>query len=183
MKIFWITLTWIVLTIPLMAHHDPPSISISYFGETITHPGFKLGLAFPVKSWTKAGKEIDKAIYFGASTGMFYHRRYQTGLFASPELSLKRKNVKGNTFATGVGLGYLRTFIPNTYEINVNGDVQKTIAGHDYLLSSIFVSFGKSIKSHRGRSLEYFVKPQFLYATPNFPNGVGYFALEIGINI
>lgn len=166
------------------------SISYSYFGEMITHPGFKLGVNYQLKHWEKdqgtkktgETQPISKSILIGPTIGFFYHKRYQTGLFIMPEVKYKRQNQQGRFYELGVGLGYLRTFIPNTYEVNENGEVRATSAGHHYFATSYFVSFGKDLSVTKNIPVAYFIKPQFLYAVPNFPKGTGYFAFEIGMN-
>ena len=164
------------------------SVSISYYGEMITHPGLKVSADFNLKDWDKnksskkgALKTMNKSLIISPSLGSFYHRRYQTGLFFIPEVKYKRQNTQGGYCEFGVGAGFLRTFIPNTYELNNRGEVNKTTAGHNYFASSYFISFGKDLSVKKNQPIGYFIKPQFIYAAPNFPNGIGYFALELGL--
>lgn len=167
----------------------PTTVSISYFGEMITHPGLKLSADFNMKDWDKtksskkdSSKIIHKSLIISPTLGFYYHRRYQTGLFVMPEVKYKRQNRKGAFYEFGVGLGYLRTFISNTYEVSVNGEVRKVSAGHNYFATNYFISFGKDLSVKKNLPIAYFIKPQFMYAVPNFPGGVGYLALELGIS-
>lgn len=164
------------------------SVSISYYGEMITHPGLKVSADFNMKEWEKmnstkkdSSKTIDKSFIISPALGFFYHRRYQTGLVFIPEVKFKRQNPRGRFFECGIGLGYFRTFIPNSYEIKSSGEVNKVVAGHNYFATNYFISFGKDLIVNKELPISYFIKPQFIYAVPNFPNGTGYFALEIGI--
>jgi hypothetical protein len=113
--------------------------------------------------------------------GLFYHRRYQTGLIIIPEAKYKRQNHKGRFFECGIGAGYFRTFILNTYEVGSIGEVNHTTAGHNFFATNYFISFGKDLNLQKNLPLAYFIKPQFMYSVPNFPRGIGYFALELGI--
>lgn len=165
------------------------SISFSYFGEMITHPGFKIGLDYNLKEWNKikaskkkSSGKILKMIMISPNIGSFYHRRYQTGVFFIPELKYKRQNPKRIFFEFGIGTGYLRTFIPNTYKVMSNGEVSKVIAGHNYFSTNYFLSFGRNLNIKNKIPISYFFKPQFMYTIPNFPRGVGYFILEFGLN-
>lgn len=167
---------------------SPEAISVSYMGEMITHPGIRLAVNYDLKSWDKkkvkksgSEKMIRKSIDLSPSVGFFYHRRYQTGLFVLPEISFSRSADRKSHFSTGIGLGYMRTFVPNTFEVLETGEVEKTIAGHHYFLANYFLSFGRTVHLPSGTSANIFIKPQFMIAMPNFPNGVGYFALELGI--
>jgi hypothetical protein len=166
----------------------PDVISISYYGEMITHPGFKISADFDIKEWDKtkatkkdSSKTINKNLILSPTMGLFYHKRYQTGLFFIPEIKYKRQNPKGRFYEVGIGSGYFRTFIPNTYEVNSNGAVNKTNASYNYFASNFFISFGKDLSIKKNLPIAYFIKPQFMYAVPNFPNGTGYFALELGL--
>ncbi|MAY83501.1 MAG: hypothetical protein CMP59_05135 [Flavobacteriales bacterium] len=165
-------------------------VNVSYLGEMVTHPGIKVGVDYGLSAWSKVkaeGKErerkISKSIVFSPSLGSFYHKRYQTGFFIIPELKYLRVNPKGFYYDLGIGLGYLRTVIPNVYEISPSGDINKVQVGYDYLSSLCFITLGRSINRQNDNSMSLFVKPQFMYAIPNFTYGTGYFFLELGVNL
>lgn len=148
----------------------------------ITHPGIKVGLNYHFNSWYNNSRL--ESFFVSLSTGFFYHRRYQNGYFLLPEINYERQSVNGNNFSTGLGFGYLRTTIPKTYEVNPSsGEVTKVKAGHNYFITNISVAFGKDLRDPAEISNSFYIKPQFMYAFPNFPRGVGYFNLEAGSNI
>jgi len=153
----------------------------------ISHPGLKIGLDYSLKTWnkekTKKGisKVLTKSYHLKPSIGFYYHRRYQTGAFLSTEFSRQRQNIKGGFFSYGVNLGFLCTVVPNTYRVLPQGVVEKAIAAHYYVWPGWSLAFGKDLSVKHGTPLSWFVKPQFMYALPNFPSGVGYFILETGI--
>lgn len=164
------------------------SFSVSYYGEMITHPGLKINVDYPLKEWGKtkvpnkgASFPVTKGFFISPSIGLFYHRRYQTGLFFFPEIKYKRQNPKGRFFELGIGAGYLRTFIPNTFEVNGNSEVNSTHAGSNYFATNYFFAFGRDLRIKENLPIGYFIKPQLVYVIPNFPNGTTYFILEIGI--
>jgi hypothetical protein len=166
----------------------PVAVSASWFGETITHPGIKMGLTFQLKSYEKSkakknGKQklITKSIDLTPSAGAFYHKNYQTAVFVIPELSYSRKNARGNYKSAGIGAGYMRTFVPNVYEFNGGGDIKKIHAGNNYFVTSCFITFGKELTFLKNIPAGIYIKPQLLYALPNYPKGVMYFALEAGL--
>ena len=163
----------------------PDGISISYFGEMVTHPGLMLSFDYNLKSWTKAKKKGDKTILkslkLEPGLGFYYHKRYQTGVLLNTELQFNRQSPKGNFFGYGFGLGYLRTFIPNTFEVSEGGKVEQTTAGHNYFAPGIFFTLGKDLSIKRNIPLCWFIKPNIIMALPNFPTTVTYFVLELGI--
>ena len=159
--------------------YSPESVSVSYVGEMITHPGIGLRLNYSLKNWTN--ERSSKQLLAGPSLGFFYHRRYQTSLYFIPEVHITRQNIKGNQIGAGMGVGYLRSFIPNTYQAGSDGQAVDAVAGHHYFATSIAVRFGRAIHLEK-RDLGFYISPQFLYLLPNFPKGTGYFLLEIGVN-
>ncbi|WP_215223809.1 hypothetical protein [Echinicola shivajiensis] len=181
----------LMLCLPLIAQAQitkPEAITFSYFGDMITHPGIKIGLDYSIKTWEKdhsknnsLTKSITKSWIISPNIAYYYHRRYQSGLLILPEIQYSRQNQKGNQLALGFGLGGLKTFVPNVYEPTPNGEVKKAKAGMGYFASSYFISFGKDLSAKSEIPLEYFIKPQFLLALPNFPNNTGYFFLELGL--
>ena len=165
----------------------PKSIYASYFGETVTHPGLKIGVTYQLKFWdkTKTRKNGDKriiqrSIELSPGIGFFYHKDYQTGLFVLPEWSYSRKNAKGNFLTAGIGAGYMRTFIPNVYDLNANGEIESIDAGYNYFLTNYSITFGKDLSVKKMIPISIYIKPQLMYALPNATNGISYFALELG---
>ena len=166
----------------------PQSYSVAYWGEMISHPGLKIEVNYILKNWDKrkqdkAGNEIikDKMIVLSPSLGLYYHKRYQTGI--TPAISFSYLSVRDSkkTFGAGMGLGYLRTWVPNTYKISESGDMEKVISSHNYAMNTIFLSWGRNLKQDGLIPSNIYVKPQFMLALPNFPNAVGYFMLEVGV--
>lgn len=170
-------------------HFKPQSMDVAYFGETLTHPGFKVGVQYPLKSWEKTkikkgGIEngIQKSIVLSPSLGIFYHKNYQTGLFILPELGYTRKNKKGNFLTYALGAGYMRTFVPNVYDLNPNGEVIKKHKNYNYFIANYSIAFGKDLSVKKKIPMGIYLKPQLMYATPNYSKGIPYFAFEMGVN-
>lgn len=165
---------------------QPDEIYASYFGEAITHPGLKLGVAYYLwqqpKEWSsKKGKEKFRMVLWraGFSAGFWYHHRYQTGIFILPETDIIRKGKGGGYYGTGLALGYLRTQIPNVYEVDQNGDVNQVTAGYDQLLTGFQILYGKDYRKSKDIPFGWEIKPQVMVAVPNFENSTGYFFLEL----
>lgn len=185
-----VIVTFLLLTSVLHAQKlKPKSIYASYFGETITHPGLKVGADFSCKSWskkkmTKKGNEkvIQKNIYLCPCIGFFYHRDYQTGLFILPELTYSRKNAKRNYLSCAIGAGYMRTFIPNVYGLNSNGEIERVHTGYNYFITNYSIKLGKAFSDKNKYLSSIFIKPQLLNVLPSYSKSVWYFALEIGLS-
>ena len=155
----------------------------------MTHPGLKVGVNYQLKSWEKTKinkrgneKVIQREIDLCPSLGLFYHKDYQTGLFVLPELSYSKKNLKGNYMTFAIGTGYMRTLIPNVYDVNASGEIMRKHMGYNYLITDFSVSFGKDLSLKKKIPLSIYFKPQLIYAIPNYSKSIKYFALEIGLN-
>ena len=168
----------------------PKSVSLSYFGEMISHPGLKIGYnhQFHLRTHHKKRKSKKKNEYvfvrrgylLSISAGGFNHNRYQTGYFTFLEPKYRVENKSGLFYEIALGGGYMKTVTPSVYV--ENGDLKEKYFHNDYFISSISGCFGKNLTLSKNVPIEWFIKPQFIYALPNFPKGVGYFALEIGVS-
>ncbi|MCB9235660.1 MAG: hypothetical protein H6581_28700 [Bacteroidia bacterium] len=161
---------------------SPNYISVSYFGETITHPGLRVNADYVF--WKKGGDGASSQEIRGDfGFGMYHHRRYQTGLFFLPEFDYIYTSAKGSLLGAGLSLGYLHTFIPSAYEIDANGNVNKINAGYNYFLTGLHLIFGKTLGPDPATAPQLFFKPALLTALPNFEKTVNYFVLEVGVSI
>lgn len=96
----------------------PESISVSYFGETITHPGVFVGTELPAKQkWL---------ITIGVGT--YLHYRHHRGVFVNGSLDWRTTFSSGFSMQYGIGLGYLHTWQHGgkTYTVNDLGEVKQT---------------------------------------------------------
>ena len=153
-------------------------INVSYFGEMITHPGMRLGMNIPVKTW---GENNHKHFDVAPSIGMFHHRRYQTGYFFLNDFTFRRNTSENKCLAAGLGLGFLNAQTPNTFISLSEGSVYEIDANHWYIAINFFVCFDKRISIKKDKELDVFLKPQLMLAYPNFPVGLGYIVMEVGM--
>ena len=166
----------------------PSNISVSYAGEMATNPGAKISFNYTLKHWRKVSKDNrglaklkTKNYSLNFSLGFFNHERYQTAFYFLPEFEINSANKKGWFCGMGAGLGYMRTIIYNTYEVDKNGNVNAVNAGHNYGMASVFFTFGQDLYIRKQKNWKWFVKPQFAMAFPAYPNVTGYFLLEAGV--
>lgn len=186
---YFILVVFLVAASMLQAQNlKPHSVYVSYLGETITHPGLKVGVAYQLKDWEKSkirrnGKEkvVFKSLELSPAVGFFYHKDYQTGLFVLPELSYTRRRARGNYVTFGIGAGYMRTFIPNVYELSSSEGIKRVHEGNNYFITNYSVAFGRALNPGKNLPISVFVKPQLLNAIPNYSGSVWYFALELGV--
>jgi len=90
-------------------------LNLSYFGETITHPGIKIGYE----------NTFFRGFNFTVSIGTYVHQRNHVGLFLSSGLNWRHTFSSGYSMEFGIGLGYLHTWEHGgpTYVVDDNGNV------------------------------------------------------------
>ena len=90
-------------------------INVSYFGETIVHPGLEIGYE----------NGFLQHFNYTVSAGTYLHQRYQTGLFINAGVNWRYTFSFGYSIELGLGLGYLHTWQHggDTYIVDDSGNV------------------------------------------------------------
>ncbi len=78
------------------------ALTVSYFGETLTHPGLTLGIEYyPLQS-------PKHQLVWSVSTGAYLHRRNNTSWFVRFQVGQRLILGRGFVLENFLGLGYLR---------------------------------------------------------------------------
>ena len=104
-------------------NQKPIAINVSYFGETLIHPGFEIGYE----------DNFYKQFNYTVSIGTYAHQRHHTGLFLNAGFNWRYTLPVGYSMEFGAGLGYLHTWQHGgeTYTVDKNGNVStKTVLGY-----------------------------------------------------
>jgi hypothetical protein len=137
---------------PLKAQQENESlntVNISYFGNSITRPGLKLGIEYVLTGKTayikSNGKSVFRQLTINPNIGFYYHPENHTGLFLNSEFGYRIIRPKGMLMQISVGAGYLRTFLAaKTYEINDRGEIQRIkLAGSNNFMPCMNLTVGK----------------------------------------
>jgi hypothetical protein len=119
-------------------------VNISYFGETLIHPGFSCSYE----------KKVYKNFLLNTQVGGYLQYRNHFGIFVDASM-LWRKTFKcGYSMQYGLGLGYLHTWEHGgkTYTVDDNGNVETKFKwGHPSFMPSLtlgFLGWDFSIKKH-----------------------------------
>ena len=119
------------------------SVSASYFGETILHPGVAVGVERKLKFWGRRRGLETHGFFAGADLGTYWHARNDVGLFVSTDLGYRLVFPRGFRLEALLGLGYLHTFDDGAvYE--ASGGRVTTVAntGHPALMTSALLGLG-----------------------------------------
>jgi hypothetical protein len=105
-------------------------VNISYFGETMVHPGIVFGYA----------NTFFRSFNFTFSIGAYLHKRNYAGLFLETGINWRHTFPIGYSMEFGLGLGYLHTWENggDTYVVDGDGNVSvKPKYGHPHFMPSV----------------------------------------------
>jgi hypothetical protein len=105
-------------------------VNISYFGETIVHPGIVIGYE----------NTFFRSFNFTVSMGTYLHKRNHTGLFWETGINWRHTFPIGYSMEFGLGLGYLHTWEHGGDIYMVDGDGNVSIEpkyGHPHFMPSV----------------------------------------------
>ncbi|MDR0300970.1 MAG: hypothetical protein LBI04_01500 [Treponema sp.] len=111
-------------------NHKFIPLNISYFGETLVHPGFEAGYENNFYKWFN----------YTISIGTYVHQRHHRGFFLNGGINWRYTFPIGYSMEFGVGLGYLHTWQHGgkTYTVDDDGNVnEKTVYGHPSFMPTI----------------------------------------------
>lgn len=168
----------------------PLLLSVSYFGETITHYGFSVGADAPLHTWHRQKersdgtlKTRDHAWVAGLHLAAYWHPRSHYGVILYPTLGYTRTKTRGAFFQTGISLGYMRVFLDGeTYQVNSGGELERVrLASRGAFLPGVYIGWGKDLSRTTGIPLIWQVKPSLLLQIPYNTGVLPRLALEVGV--
>jgi hypothetical protein len=151
-----------------------PNIKLAYLGS-ITYPGFKLGLEFPIyakeKTKLKANgrtKVILKERTIVGNIIMYHHPKFHTNWMLLAEWQMRRVKQNGWFSEFSPGIGYSRTILAGTtYTFDNEGKVkQLKAAGNNYFMMSLSGGFGHNFKLKNGLPFKIYSKAAIMIFAP-----------------
>lgn len=172
----------VALPFALGAQHQ---IRAGYFGETITHYGFKFAYEYPLATATVTrpnGAVIRKQWLVGGGLGFFRHPHQQKGLILSPEITWRRTGRRGGLFDVAFSPAFFRYFYEGTtYEFTDNHFRRISLAGGNAFLPTISLGGGRDMSVQHGKSWMWFYRVHVMRQYPYNASALTRFALEVGI--
>ncbi|MEQ9413579.1 MAG: hypothetical protein RIF39_07095 [Cyclobacteriaceae bacterium] len=123
-------------------------ITVSYYGNFLIDPGFKIGVERPFKIIQKTllkkngKKRINQHVFLNTvNLGYYYTAEHNHSFFLNTELGYRKVRKSGFKTETFLGLGYMRTFLTDeTYKVEGDNVSIDKAAGSNYFMPSL--SFG-----------------------------------------
>lgn len=175
----------------IKSDYQQVAFSVSYFGENMFHPGFKLGVAYPFKVKEMIKVKADESVIrrglaylVGANLGMYRHKKNHTGLFLNAEIGGRFLTRKAKKIELLFGLGYLHTILDGeTFTIGENGEIiSKGVSGQGGLMPSIGVGWGKDYYWKNKSPWAWHVKGQYFLQVPYNNGFLLRTAIELGLS-
>jgi len=160
---------------PVHAAPHPTSVSASYFGDSIAHPGLRLGTDFALLA------HGGNALLVTGSVGGYDHRGSATGLLAAVELGYRYELGIGLQLEARVGAGYLHTLLDGKpFESTGDGQFrQMSLAGAGAFAPSGTIGFGWDFTGY-GRPIAAFLRLTTLFQVPTSGATVMHPVIELG---
>ena len=150
--------------------------SLSYYGNNLIHPGVKAGISFLLaektknKNKTKANGEIInkstiKQLLANAGIGLFWQAESHIGSFNYYQLRYRSIKLKDNSYSLiGIGPGIYRSFYPETFEVDKNGNVkERAFGGRTYFAPVLTFGTGNLKQNSFLHSLSFTTNLMFLF--------------------
>ena len=160
--------------------------SIAYFGNNIANPGLKFETNSPIIIKTKEIQKKKKLrihkhrLNWDGSLGFYWDPMSHVGVFTNYGVNYEEIFTKGFKYQIGLNpVGYLRTFLPETYEVDENWNVKKVfLPGRSYYAPSFSIGIGKL--RHDKRLSEWFINLNSILLLPYNTGFVPLVNLEFG---
>ena len=137
------------------------ALTAAYFGETITHPGFNLGVEYIL--WEKRKLKLISS----ANIGWYTHPRHHHALFLNLEGGFRATASYGLYTDLFVGIGYHHSWVNGDLYVANEADDVKVIwdAGRPHLMMTASLGLGWVFSKKSSSDIKAFVrlKPMFIY--------------------
>ncbi len=137
---------------------EKTEFKIGYSGNIFWNNGLNFGAEYlwkekiKIKYRKRGQKTITHQFLFNGNLGFTtnFSTKTDTGIFTNYGLTWRRTNTKGKQFSIALNpLGYYRSFLPETYEVNGNEVNKVFLPGRSYYAPSISIGFGKRRKGKK----------------------------------
>ncbi len=141
-------------------------MSISFFGENLTHPGIRVGLATPIGLQLNPKEEVDKSWVVGGYVTYYRHPRNHRALMLTGAIGRQRIGNQGLQTMFNFELGYMASVLDaEAYEWDGNQIIEagKTSSHFTFGLNG---GLGWNFDKQRDLPLSFMVQPHLFIQAP-----------------
>jgi hypothetical protein len=173
---------FLVASIAAGAQHQ---VRTAYFGETVTHYGFKIAYDRPLntKAITKRnGSSVQRQWLAGGGVAFFRHPHQQKGLIVAPEVMWRRTGKRGGLIDVAFSPAFFRYFYEGTtYEFREGVFRQVALAGGNAFLPTISLGGGRDLSVRQNKPWMWYYRVNLMRQIPYNASALTRFSLEAGI--
>lgn len=131
------------------------SLTLSYYGETITHPGLMFGAEYNLL------ESNSNEISFFVNLGSYRHHRNHISAFINSGVSYRYTFESGFNINSSLGIGYLHKFLDGDIYVLEDGDIKKIQnLGSASFMPLFDIGVGWDLSSVRDVPIDLFIKTQ-----------------------
>jgi hypothetical protein len=161
--------------------HAQTYLEAGYSGATIFHPGANVTYGKVLGTKTNERRNTRQEWIGGLGAGFYYHKNRHTGVYVNPLIEWIKTNRKGFQYGLELPVGYLRTFIPNVYQIQENSQIDRLpFAGTSHLVISPALRLGHRF-SENSFINGWYIKNRVMLITPYAGGLTPQYFLEAGL--
>lgn len=163
-----------------------PAIQVGYSGELISHPGFQLGVEYPIKDWrktTRKEKVRQKSWVPHAAVSHIWLIDTRSSTFLEGGMYLRTLKTSGwsRQWSLRLGWAYLEN-AGTTYVAQEDGSAEPfSWVGNSYGSLTIGHGWSYDLRLHKQQSLALYLQPQVGILFPYNTTLLPFFRLETGI--
>ena len=159
------------------------SVRVGYYGETITHYGFKVAAEWTIRSYVKERNQARKQFMVGPALAVYRHPQNHIGLVFFPELIYRRTSRRGGIFEVGLAPASAYYFLEGTtYTPDEAGGLRHVRwAGQNVFVPTVFLGIGKDLSGRRQVPLAWFARLNLMRQWPYNTSSLTRFSLEAGL--
>ncbi len=138
------------------------NLTASYFGNNLWNPGLQVGGEKVVSNNTKTKVSENESLtkhlqyYINGNFGFYIDNPTHWALFNNYQINFRRVQEKGKFISIGTGPGIMRTFLPETYRVTDNGDIERVkLPGRLYSAPVISLGVGRLWKRNNNNAWQF----------------------------
>ena len=161
-----ITLLTIVLSVSIQSLSQTPgtrewSYHFGIHSNNAVRPGFNFGVEYGLTEWIKLKSKIKEGrgainmvnihqIVAAGNLGVLWHPETSTSLLNTYTIEYRKTTRRRMQYQIGFGGAYMRSFFPNAYEVDEDGEVYaRPLGSAGYFGPTHFIGYGRYRKFPR----------------------------------
>ena len=144
-------------------------ISMSYFGELLTHPGARIGIATPISQNIKQKKDeayVTKGWVVGGYFTYYHHVRNHRGLMLTSSIGRHRIGKKGLLLNINLEAGYMLSLLDGeVYEWN-GTEMEEASKGSSHIVAGLNGGIGWDFGKKTELPISFLIQPHIYLQAP-----------------